>query len=60
MACMSTIRERPMSEYAFYLATVLLVVISIVTSKLAFEPPDNRAIQHATIEHARNTSFYPE
>lgn len=49
---MTTIQEEAMSEYALYLATVLLLVISIVTSKLAFDVPDNPAIQHATFEPA--------
>ena len=54
-----------MSEYALYLATVLLVVISIVTSKLTFDTRDQRAIQHANIEHASTNQsfrndFYPE
>ena len=62
---MTTIQEERMSEYALYLATVLLVVISIVTSKLAFDTPDQRAIQHATIErlstdHSFRNNFYPE
>ncbi len=54
-----------MSEYALYLATVLLVVVSIVTSKLTFESPDNRAIQHASFEPASTdqsfrNNIYPE
>ncbi len=62
---MTTIQEERMSEYALYLATVLLVVVSIVTSKLAFDTPDHRAIQHATIERLSTDqsfrrNFYPE
>lgn len=54
-----------MSEYALYLATVMLVVVSIVTSKLTFDSPDQRGIQHATIEHASTdnsfrNNFYSE
>ena len=54
-----------MSEYSLYLATVLLLVVSIVTSKMAFDTPDHRAIQHATIDHASSdhsfrNNVYPE
>lgn len=57
---MAMIPQRPMSEYALYLATVLLVVISIVASRVTFDTPDQRTFQHATIEHASSDGFYPK
>ena len=50
-----------MSEYTLYIATVLLVLASIVFSKVNFDTPDeNSAYPVAVIQHANEDRFFPE